>query len=177
MKYRFGQHGKRCVWIIDALRHSESSILYCELGEFDTEGILGDFARREAIRNIHRVKPYCSGKNYKLIIQWLKTGDESIREEARKIAGKAEAAAMLAVEKAETAAGEEWLSVDAASSIARSAADKEWAKTGTAWTTAWTAIEIATSEIGSGVGWITANAILSDMIQRATGWDLKIEWE
>ena len=44
--------------------------------------ILRKFARKCAFRHIEKIKPYCGDYDYQLIVKWLETGDESIREAA-----------------------------------------------------------------------------------------------
>jgi hypothetical protein len=89
--------------IIDALNYAQGPILYrVELSgqivrgddklvatsrkylwKLDATEILREFARGQAIKNIELIKPYCSSKTYGTIIQYLTTGDESLRAAVR----------------------------------------------------------------------------------------------
>ena len=67
---------------------------------FDSTELLRSFARKQALINIHKIKPYT--KEYALILQYLQTGDESLRDAAE---SAAESAARSA---ARSAAGREF---------------------------------------------------------------------
>jgi hypothetical protein len=111
--------------IIDALKYAPGAILYeVELsGDFDvgddklcaTErtyhrsidatSLLGHFARKQALINIEKIKPYCGADDYSLIINYLTTGDEELllatrsaaRSAAQSAVGSARSAALSAV--------------------------------------------------------------------------------
>ena len=59
------------------------------LAKFNAEDVLREFARKQALINIEKIKPHCSQKNYDLIIQWLETGDMAIKSAARSAAESA----------------------------------------------------------------------------------------
>ena len=89
--------------IIDALKHANTSNLYrVELSgkmgvgddkiaaqsrkylqHYDVESLLHEFARKQALINIEKIKPYCSDSDYQLICDWLTTGKRSLRDAAR----------------------------------------------------------------------------------------------
>jgi len=124
--------------LIDALSYAPGPILYqVELsGEFDIGGdkvcatertyikrinavdLLREFARKQALINIEKIKPYT--EVYELIVEYLETGDEALRDAAWSAARDAEAAAWDAARDAEAAA---W---DAARSAWSAARDAAW---------------------------------------------------
>ena len=44
------------------------------IGYLDGETVLRKFARQQALINIEKIKPYCSEKDYRVIVTYLKTG-------------------------------------------------------------------------------------------------------
>ncbi len=56
---------------------------------FNAEELSHEFSRKCAAVNIEKIKPYCTGKDYQLILKWLKTGDEGLREAACSAANSA----------------------------------------------------------------------------------------
>ena len=95
---------KLCEWglhaserLIDALCYSEGAFLYevelsgkmiigddiivaehrTYLREIDATEILRAFARKQAMINIEKIEPYCNENEYEIILNWLKTGDET----------------------------------------------------------------------------------------------------
>lgn len=56
------------------------------LAGFDATLLLQEFARKQALINIDRIKPYINNSNYQIIIDWLHTGDKSVKEAARAVA-------------------------------------------------------------------------------------------
>lgn len=99
-----GLHASRRV--LDALRYAPGPILYeVELsGEIieDTTKVVaserkyikcyGDvsdklmlFARKQALLNIELIKPHCRAEDYKLIVNYLRTGDGSVVAEVRHV--------------------------------------------------------------------------------------------
>jgi len=90
-----GLHGS--VKALDALKYAPGDMLYIvditrnlDIGDdkicgqrrkyiigFNTEKMLREFARKQALINIEKIKPYT--KEYDLILQWLKTGEEDIQ--------------------------------------------------------------------------------------------------
>ena len=95
--------------ILDALSYAPGAILYLVklsgemnkdydkvaaqhrtyLQELDVTEVLKKFARMQALINIKKVKPYCSVEDYKLIIEWLKNGDETLQSAAESAAESA----------------------------------------------------------------------------------------
>ena len=134
-----GLHGS--LQVMDALQYAETSILYrVELsGEMDKgsdkiaaqsrkyikryniESILFKFARKQALINIKKIRPYTSKEEYSVIIKWLNTGDKKLRSAA-------ESAALSVVESAV-----ESVAWSAAGSVVGSAAESA------AWSAAWSA--------------------------------------
>jgi len=127
-----GLHGS--IKAMDALRYAPGPILYevelsgqLDIGDdkiaaterkylrsFDATDLLREFARRQAMINITKIKPYCSAEDYDLIVEWLETGNEEIRE-----------AAEVAAWSAAWSAWSAWSAAnDAAAEAARSAANE-----------------------------------------------------
>ena len=52
------------------------------LGQFDATDVLYAFARRQALINIEKIRPYCAPADYGLILAWLTTGNDSLRSAA-----------------------------------------------------------------------------------------------
>jgi len=125
-----GLHGS--IKALDALHYAPGPILYqvelsgqLDIGDdkiaaterkylksFDATDLLREFARRQAMINITKIKPYCSAKDYDLIVDWLETGNEEIREAARSAAEAAYSAAEAAARAAADAAA--WVAAEAA---------------------------------------------------------------
>jgi hypothetical protein len=67
------------------------------LASYDAEELLRAFARKAALINIELIKPYCeTTEDYDLIVKYLTTGKESLRDAARSAAESAEYAASAA---------------------------------------------------------------------------------
>ena len=111
---------------------------------FDVTDLLREFGRKQALINIERLYNYCPKKDYDLIVEYLKTGDEDIRSTAES------AAWSTARSAAGTAA---WDAAGAARSAAYAAARS-------AARSAWAAAEPA------------ANDMLMKMVKDKTGWDI-----
>jgi hypothetical protein len=173
--------------ILDALMYAPSSILYLVdisgdvdertdkiagkrreyLAEFDAEELLKEFARKQALINIHKIKPYCSVKEFDLITRYLSTGDA---DAAYSAANSAEYAARSAENAASAAYSAARSAEDAANSAARSA--------GSAAYNAHSAARSAHSAAGNAhsaarsAAYSAANYMLTRMIKEATGWDI-----
>ena len=105
-----------CAWglhasvnILDALKYAPGNILYeVELSgqilvgddkvcaehrtyirEYCIEDILIEFARKQALINIEKIKPYTNEAEYSLIIEWLTTGNVKVRSAAASAAWSA----------------------------------------------------------------------------------------
>ena len=52
------------------------------LASVSVDKILREFARRQALINIEKIKPYCSQENYEVMLKWLTTGDEKYKSAA-----------------------------------------------------------------------------------------------
>ena len=176
--------------IIDALSYAPYHMLYrVELGGeiivgddkvvatertylamFNAQIVLREFARKQALINIEKIKPYCSEKDYGLIFEWLKNGDEKQRSAAWSAAKSAAWNAAWNVKSAESAA---WSAVESAKSV-KSAV----------WSAAWNAVESAVWSVVESVesvesverraerraAWSAANKMLEEMIIKKTGW-------
>ena len=174
----YGLHAS--VKLIDALSYAPGSNLWLvELGGeiingydkccatertyidfFDAESLLREFARKQALINIEKIKPYCSEDEYSIILKWLNTGYEAHRSAAESAArSAARSAAWSAARSAAWSAAE-----SAAWSAARSAA---WSAAESA---AWSAAESAAWS-----DWSAANDMLTEMIRESTGWDIPKE--
>ena len=91
------------------------------LAEADLEKVLRKFARKQALINIEKIKPYCTVKEYELILRWLETGDETLREKARSAARSAADSAAYSAARSTYSAADS-AACSAAYSAARSAA-------------------------------------------------------
>jgi len=160
--------------LFDALMYAPGSILYLVavsgdvdenwdkisgksrkyLAEFAAEDLLGEFARKQALINIEKIKPYCMDRDYGLILKWLTTGDTSVRSAARGAArGAARSAARGAAESAAWSAA--WSAAESA-----------------AWSAARSAAESAARGAAESAARGAANEMLTDMVRQATGWDI-----
>lgn len=130
-----GLHGS--ISIRDALSYAPGTMLYLvdlsgemDIGEdkiaaqvrkylagFDATDLLRCFARRQALINIDKIKPYTD--KYDLIVEYLQTGDKSIQSAAESAAWYAAAAAWPAAAAARSAAD----AARSAAATAKSAAD------------------------------------------------------
>ena len=146
--------------LIDALKYAPGHMLYVvQLGGEIVKGedkvvaqertyvsflnakeLLREFARKQALINIKKIKPYTTEEDYAIIIKWLKTGDKKYQIAARSAAA---AAAWSAADSAAESAAE-----SAAHSAARSAADS--------------AARLAARS--------AADKMLTKMVKEATGW-------
>ena len=129
------------------------------LGQFDATDVLYAFARRQALINIEKIRPYCAPADYGLILAWLTTGNDSLRSAAyataRSAAYAARSAAYAAARSAAYAAAES--AAYAAAYTARSTT------TAAAESAAYTARSTTTA---------AASAMLNEMIREATGWEV-----
>lgn len=182
---------------LDALNYAPGSILYvvelsgqivegngkvCAehrtyLTELDAEELLREFARRQALINIEKIKPYCSDVDYDIIITYLKTGTAELARSALLAAELARSAAWSVKSAVWTAA---WSAAESAAWSAKSAAESArstawsvksaaWsAARSAAWSTAWSAAESARSaEESESEAWSAAGEMLEDMINLA----------
>ena len=114
LKYAPGAH----LWLVDLSGEvvvSDDKVCASErkyLAGFNAEKLLREFARKQALINIEKIKPYCSESDHSLIINWLKTGDIKFRS----------AAYSAAYSAARSAARSAW----SAAWSARSAAESAW---------------------------------------------------
>jgi hypothetical protein len=120
------------------------------LARFNAEKLLREFARKQALINIDKVKPYCSDSEYLLILDWLTTGAEELRSASR---AAAKAATWSAAESAAKAAA---CSTSRSASRAAAEAASRSASMAATWSAAWSA----------------ANTMLTDMVRDATGWEI-----
>jgi hypothetical protein len=174
---------------IEALRHARGSILHViELGgeiiegdddifaehiiclaEFDAEELLREFARKQALINIEKIKPYCSESDYDAVIKYLLTGEG--RSEAEQVARSAWSAVLSTAPSLRSADMAAW---SAARSAAWSAAESEaWSAESAANSAADSAADSARSAARS-ASWlasrsedIASNEMLEDMINSA----------
>ena len=134
-KYHFGTHLSWCkkhttyTDMIEALDKAEGGLLYITENDtliycLDTESLLREFARECALDVVHLWDAP------EIVIRYLKTGDESIREDASVAARNA---ARNAASDAARAAANAAANAAAASAAARAAASAA------AWAAAWTA--------------------------------------
>ena len=162
---KHGLHGS--IRVMDALAYAESSVLYrVELSgkmdhgddkisaqsrrylkRYEIDGLLKCFARRQALIHIEKIKPYTG--QFDLIVEYLETGREDLRDAARD-------ASRAAAWDASRAAAEDaaWAAARAAAGAAAEAAARDAARAAAgaavedaaraaAWTSAWTAAEDA----------------------------------
>ena len=141
------------LWIVEVEDYIEGYDKICGrrrtyIKGFDAENLLREFARKQALINIEKIKPYCSDEDYSVIIEWLETGNEHLRSAAY---AAAESAAYAAAESAAYAAAE---------SVAESAA--------------WFAAESAAWSVARSAAKSAANDMLEEMIEEAI-WTLTSE--
>jgi len=175
------------VRLIDALKYAPDSYLWlvdvpsgCHVGKdklcgssrtylsgFNAEKLLREFARKQALINIEKIKPYCPKKDYETILYFLNTGEGSTaaarsarfasRSAARSASRSAAESAWSAAESAAWSAAESaaWSARSASRSAAESARSA-WSARSAAWSAAWS----------------TANDMLTGMVREKTGWDI-----
>jgi len=117
--------------------------------EIDCEELLREFARKQALINIEKIKPYCSAEAFSLIVDYLETGNDELRSAA----WSAARSAAWSAESAESAESAAWSAARSAESAAESAARS------VAWSAAWSAARSAESAAESAarsVAWSTA---------------------
>ena len=88
--------------------------------------ILRKFTRKCALRHVQKIKPHCIDEDYDLIVKWLETGDESIRQDAYRAADSAADSAVYSAAHSAVYSAAEWAAKWAAESAywaARSAAE------------------------------------------------------
>jgi len=90
------------------------------IAHFNAEKLLREFARKQALINIEKIKPFISDDEYDVICRWLGTGDVKLQSAARSAAWSA---AMAAARSAEESAARSaaWSALSAADSAAESA--------------------------------------------------------
>lgn len=110
---------------------------------FDATELLRVFARKVALINIEKIKPYCSEDDYNLIVEFLETGDENLRSAAWfAVESAAESAAWFAARSAARSGRSAWFAAwSAARSAVRSAAETAAETAESAWFAAWFAAE------------------------------------
>jgi hypothetical protein len=137
------------------------------LARFNAEKLLREFARKQALINIDKVKPYCSDSEYLLILDWLTTGAKELRVAAWSAAvSAANAAAWSAAVSASRPAA--WSAASRAAAVAAAKAAAEAASRSATWSAAEAAWSAAMP-----VAWSTAaNTMLTDMVRDATGWEI-----
>jgi hypothetical protein len=127
---------------IDALQYANSDILYmvelsgeidssCDkisaqnrkyINRIDATKILRVFARSCALINIEKIINYCEDDSYELILRWLKTGDDKIKDAAYCAANSAANRAANRVAGSAAYSASYWAADAAAYSAADSAA-------------------------------------------------------
>ncbi len=113
------------------------------------EKIWREFACFCAMQNIDKIKPYCSGGDYNLIVEYLTTQDEGLRLVAGAAARAAGAAARAAWDAAGAAARAAGAAAgDAARVAARAAWDAAWVAARAAGDAAWDAAWVAARAAG-----------------------------
>jgi len=139
---------------------------------FNAEKVLRKFARKQALINIEKIKPHCSETDYKLILQFLETGNENIRSAAARAARSAgyaaESAARLAgyaaESAAESAAGSAAWSAGSAGSAAWFAAQS--AARSAAWFAARSAARFAAQSAARSATRCAVEYAANDMLQK-----------
>jgi hypothetical protein len=131
------------------------------LASASVDKILREFARRQALINVEKIKPYCSKENYEVILKWLTTGDEKYKSAAWSAAQSAAWSAARSAAKS------------AAWSIAWSTVES--AARSTAWSAVESIVESATESAAQTAAQSTArsaarsaaNDMLTEMIYKA----------
>jgi len=174
--------------VFDALQYADSSILYrvevlgdvqveknkicgmsrTYLARCDVGDVLREFARKQALINIEKIRPYCLSSEYNAILCWLQTGDSAALNAARGAAWSVEKAVRRSARCATWSAARS--AVEGVESAARSAI---WsAARGAALNAVWSAVlsaERSTSSARS-PAFSAANQMLQDMVDIHTGW-------
>ena len=127
------------------------------LAECDATELLRKFARKQALISIEKIKPYTD--KYNLIVDYLETGDENLREEAQAAAQAAQAAAQAAQAKV-------WSS---AMSSAMSAMSSAMSEVQSALSSTWAA---QSANSANSASQSEANEMLTQMVREATGWEI-----
>jgi len=134
------------------------------LSYFDGERLLRKFACRQALVDIEKIKPYV--RDYDVIVKYLTTQDESLREAAWIAAHEA----ALKTREIKTAIGEAawvaWVATWKVTRAAACAAARSAARREAILTPPEAGIKLAADE--------TVNKMLSDMIVEKTGWDMSV---
>jgi len=140
------------------------------LAEFDATELLMEFARKQALINIVKIKPYCTHTSYSLIMEYLTTGDICIRSAAysaaRSAADSAASAAGSAASAADSAASAAGSAASAASAAGSAASAADSAAASAAYSAAGSAAYSAYSAARS-----AANTMLTEMVIQAAGWE------
>jgi len=142
-------HGDNDVTIQQALKSNGAEDVMWYLSNTNKDysqldDVLRLFARKQAMLNISLIKPHCSASDYEFIVQWLSTGDESLKSA---VWSAARSAARSAAESAAWSAA--W---SAARSAARSAAESA------AWDAAWSAARSAAESAAASAAKSTAES-------------------
>ena len=103
------------------LREAVDKVAAIKVDGFDNDWLLRAFARKQALINIKLIKPYTN--KYNLIVRYLVTGDESIREEVQAAAADSAANANAAVDAYADYADYAAAAADAAADAAANAAN------------------------------------------------------
>ena len=162
--------------LIDALKYAPGHHLYVvELGGkivhgddkavatersyiagFDAEKVLREFARKQALINIAKIRDYCSEEDYIFIVRWLKHGNPDDQGLAYSAAESAwSAAAESATESAARSAAE------SAAWSARSAAREA------TWSAAKGAARSASESVAREAAWLAAESVAESVADSA----------
>jgi len=180
----FGLHG--CKRLIDALGYAPGNILYlvelsgdivCNedkcaatertyIASFNAEKHLQEFARKQALINIEKIKNYCSYNGFDIINRWLLTGDISLKSAAYSVADFAarsmtDSTAYFAAHSAARSAAD-FAVFSAAHSVADFAARS----------TAYSKVDFAAYSTAYSEAFSAANEMLTDMVRKATRWNI-----
>jgi hypothetical protein len=151
------------------------------LASASVDKILREFARRQALINVEKIKPYCSKENYEVILKWLTTGDKKYRSAAWSAAQSAARSAARSAAQSAAQSAARSAAQSAAQSAARSAAwsTVESAARSAARSAVESAVESATESAtesaaqstarsaARSAAWSAANDMLTEMIYKA----------
>ena len=173
------------VRVFDALQYASSSILYSvEVeGDIDTgadkicgsrrtylkrcdiESVLRDFAKRQALINIEKIKPYCSESDYFTIMQYL-GGDNGLHSAAYSVAHSAAHSAAHSLDLAAQSAAHSvvYSTYSAAHSVVHS--------THAAVQSAAYSVQSAAHSAAYSTYLAAASLLLTQMVAEYTGWDM-----
>lgn len=170
--------------LLDALMHAPGCILYLVelsghtdssshdklaarnrkyLAEFNVTEVLKEFARKQALINIEKIKPYCSEEKYNLIVKFLETSYDDAHARARARSAAAAVAYAVVCVASRAAADAAYYATAARATASRARAASRAAARARHSSRSLKTLEQVEDE---------QNEMLTEMIRDATGWDI-----